>query len=64
VTLANILVISDGVAARGEAFKVDKAGNVIDVWSGDSDNGRSAGQISTDLIALGFDDSTKMVLLK
>jgi len=55
VTLANILVISDGAAARSEAFKIDKAGNVIDIWSGDSDLGRSAAQISSDLTSLGYD---------
>jgi len=55
VTLADILVISDAAAVRGETFQVDKAGDVIDIWGADSDAGRSAGQISTDLIALGYD---------
>ncbi len=55
VTLANILVISDGVS-KGETFKVDKAGNVIDVMPDMPLKAeKSAAQISTDLIALGYD---------
>jgi subtilisin-like proprotein convertase family protein len=55
VTLADVLVISDVAAARGEASQVDEAGSAIDIWSGGSNDGRSASQISTDLIALGYD---------
>jgi subtilisin-like proprotein convertase family protein len=56
-TSANILVISDGVARSGEVetVKMDKSGNVLDVLTGASDLGRSAAQISTDLVALGYD---------
>ena len=54
VTLANILVVNDG-PAKAEDYKLDKAGNVVDVWSGISDLERSANQITTDLTALGYD---------
>ena len=55
VTLANILVISDGVS-KGETFKVDKAGNVIGVMPDVPIKAeKSAAQISTDLVALGYD---------
>jgi subtilisin-like proprotein convertase family protein len=54
VTLANILVISDGVRGEQETHKVDEAGNTI-YFEGASDNGRSAAQISIDLVALGYD---------
>jgi subtilisin-like proprotein convertase family protein len=56
-TLANILVLSDGVTARDavETVKVDKSGAVLATLSGPTDNGESAAQISTDLIALGYD---------
>ncbi len=55
-TLANILVLSDGVT-KGvvETVKMDKSGNVLDVLTGQSDLGRSAAQIADDLIALGYD---------
>ncbi|HYW69106.1 MAG TPA: C25 family cysteine peptidase, partial [bacterium] len=55
VTLANILVISDGVRGEQEAHKIDEAGNIVDYWSGDGDLGRSGVQIATDLVALGYD---------
>jgi len=54
VTLANILVISDGVA-REEEYKTAKDGTVLEIYSGLSDDVGSAAQISTDLTALGYD---------
>jgi subtilisin-like proprotein convertase family protein len=56
-TLANILVLSDGVTARGdvETVKVDKSGNVLAVVEGELDGAKSASQIALDLVALGYD---------
>jgi hypothetical protein len=54
VTLANILVISDGVM-REEEYKVDKDGTILEFYSGISDDIESASQIASDLIALGYD---------
>ncbi len=53
-TLANILVISDGVA-RGETVKVDKTGAVLATLPGPAEDAKSASQLATDLIALGYD---------
>jgi hypothetical protein len=53
-TLANILVISDGVA-REEEHKVATDGTVLEIYSGISDDIESASQIATDLVALGYD---------
>ncbi|MCK4680241.1 hypothetical protein KAT82_03900, partial [bacterium] len=53
-TLANILVISDGVM-REEEYKIAKDGTVLEIYSGISDGIESASQIATDLSALGYD---------
>jgi subtilisin-like proprotein convertase family protein len=53
-TLANILVISDGVT-KGETVKVDKTGAVLDVYEERPSDAKSALQIATDLVALGYD---------
>ncbi len=56
-TLANILVLSDGVAKSGEVEreKVDRSGNVLAVFGGEFDGARSASQLSSDLVTLGYD---------
>jgi len=54
-TLANILLISDGVARPGDDIKIDKSGAVLDNWSGVGGDARSAGQMATDLAVLGYD---------
>jgi subtilisin-like proprotein convertase family protein len=54
ITLANILLLSDGVA-REEEYKIAKDGTVLEIYSGVSDDIESAFQIATDLIALGYD---------
>ncbi|MCK4512249.1 carboxypeptidase regulatory-like domain-containing protein, partial [bacterium] len=54
ITLANILLLSDGVA-REEEYKIAKDGTVLEIYSGISDDIESAFQIATDLIALGYD---------
>ena len=54
VTLANILVISDGVA-REEECRIAKDGTVLEIHRGISDSAESASQIATDLVALGYE---------
>ncbi|MCD4690805.1 proprotein convertase P-domain-containing protein [bacterium] len=53
-TLANLLIINDAVAARQELVKMDKSGNVIDIWNGVEDE-RSVHEFESDLIDLGYD---------
>jgi len=52
-TLANLLILDDS-AKSGEFVKYDKTGAVIDVTQFDGD-GKSATQLETDLIDLGYD---------
>ncbi len=52
-TLANILLIDDENSKR-ELVKYDKSGSVIDIGTG-GDRVRSASEIETDLVALGYD---------
>jgi len=54
ITLANILVLSDGVDGEAD-HKRGKDGAIVEIWSGVSDDIESASQIATDLIALGYD---------
>ena len=54
ITLANILVLSDGVDKEPED-KLAKDGTVLEYWSGVSDDLESATQIAADLVNLGYD---------
>jgi subtilisin-like proprotein convertase family protein len=53
-TLANILVLSDGVD-RDPIDKYGKDGSFIEAWSGVTDDLESSTQIATDLTNLGYD---------
>jgi hypothetical protein len=53
-TIADMLVISDGVARPDHDVKIDESGAVLE-GGGSSDGGRSASQIANDLILLGYD---------
>jgi len=53
-TLANILVLSDGVT-KGETVKVDKTGAVLATLAGPAEDAKSASQLAVDLVALGYD---------
>ncbi len=53
-TLANILVLSDGVT-KGETVKVDKTGAVLATLAGPAEDSKSASQLAVDLVALGYD---------
>jgi subtilisin-like proprotein convertase family protein len=55
-TLANILLISDGVAKGAAEIKIDpKTGEVLPGHSGPIDREKSASRIATDLRTLGYD---------
>lgn len=55
-TLGSILVVSDGVAKGGEAVKIDeKTGAIVDVQQRPVEADRSAGEIASDLVGLGYD---------
>jgi len=53
-TLANILLVDDYGGSK-EAYKVDKSGAVLSEWSGGETRVRSAAQLASDLVGLGYD---------